>query len=200
MVMERSGNCKNIGVYGGTFNPIHYGHLINIEFIRDAFSLDKVLFIPTKSPVHKPAYNIDPYDRLNMVKLAIDDNPYFDASAIEIDRDSPSYTITTINDLKKKFISDKLHLIIGSDSFNELDSWKSYRELLSEISLIVIKRPGSETLREDILNITKEIKICENPLIDISSSMIRDRIQNGKSIKYLTPDSVINYIQKKGAI
>ncbi len=198
MVTARSGNIRRTGIFGGTFNPVHYGHLINIEFIRERYSLDRIILVPAKIPVHKEIYDrIDPYQRLEMTTLAVRGNPNFEVSTLEIERETPSYTIITVNELASKFPDDKLYLIIGSDSFNELDTWKSYKELLAGIPLIVMKRPGSEALRDEILEIAEEVNVFENPLIDISSSQIRDRIKMGLTVRYLLPDDVAEYIYKK---
>ncbi len=188
-----------IGLLGGTFNPIHYGHLINAEIIRENFQLDKILFIPSKHPVHKDLEgNIPSEDRFNMVKLAIAGNNSFDVSRIEIDRDGGSYTIITIKQLQVFYEKAELYLIIGSDSFNEIGIWKDSKEILQIVPLIVMKRPGYEKINKKIIETAKEVKFTDNPLIGISSSMIRDNIKNNKTIKYLVPVKVEDYIKKKG--
>lgn len=199
METARSGNIRRTGIFGGTFNPVHYGHLINIEFIREKYSLERIILIPAKIPVHKNiSDNIAPSDRLEMLRLAVTGNNFIEVSGIEIERETPSYTIITVNELRALYPDDKLYLIIGSDSFNELDTWKSYKELLADIPLIVMKRPGSEALRNDIHAISREVNVLENPLIGISSSMIRERIKKGLTVRYLIPDPVADYIYRKG--
>lgn len=196
--MAKLDNSRRTGIFGGTFNPIHIGHLINLEFIREKYSLDRVFVIPAKVPVHKNITDsIDPADRLEMVKLAFSGNRFVEISEIEINRESPSYTIITLEDIRHLFPDDELYLIIGSDSFNELDTWKSYKEILAEIPLIIMKRPGSTKLRDDLLLLALEVNVFENPLIEISSSMIRERIKNNLSVRYLIPDAVADYIYKK---
>jgi nicotinate-nucleotide adenylyltransferase len=198
MVMARYGNIRRIGIFGGTFNPIHYGHMINIELIREKYSLEKIFVIPAKIPVHKIITDqIDPAARFEMVKIAFANNNFIEVSDIEINRDTPSYTVITLKELGTLYPDDKLYLIIGSDSFNELDTWKSYKEILADRPLIVMKRPGSEALRDDIFSLAAEVNIFENPLIGISSSMIRDRIKNNLSVRYLIPDNVAEYIYRK---
>ena len=197
--MERLDKIKKIGIFGGTFNPIHYGHLINLEFIREQYNLDKVILIPAKMPVHKElSGSVQAADRMEMVNLAVSDNKFFETSSIEFDRDSASYTIITVNELRELYHDDELYLIIGSDSYNELDTWKSYEELLKSISLIVMLRPGSVVLRDDLPVVPGSVFITDSPLIDISSSLIRERISRGYTAKYLTPDAVIDYINRKG--
>jgi len=132
-----------------------------------------------------------------MVKIAVSDNHFLEVSDLEIKRETPSYTVLTIEELSIMYPDDKLYLIIGSDSFNELDTWMSYKELLAGIPLIIMKRPGSTALRDDITALAKEVNIFQNPLIEISSSMIRERIKKNLSIRYLTPDAVSEYITRK---
>ncbi len=196
MEMERR-DKKRIGVYGGTFNPIHYGHLINAEFLREEHGLDKILFVPSKDPVHKKLEgSATAIDRFEMVKLAIKGNSFFEISDIEIKRDEPSYTILTLKQLTTLYPGDDLFFIIGSDSFNELDTWMDSEELLSLGKFIVLNRPGNTKLREDILQ-RGTFYIYHNPLIEISSSTIRAKIKNGTSARYLLPDTVLEYILQK---
>ncbi len=190
---------KRIGIFGGTFNPVHHGHLINIELIKERFSLDLVLFIPAKIPVHKQISGpVEPSDRLRMVELAIDGYPGFSVSSIEIDRCSPSYTITTLEELKISYPCEELILIIGSDSFNELDTWREYEKIIYEYSLIVMLRNGNEVLRDDLFSAAKKVDIHRESMIEISSSIIRERVKQGLPIRYMTTDSVIEHIMAKG--
>jgi len=196
--MVKSDKVKRIGIFGGTFNPIHHGHLINIELIKENFNLDLVLLIPAKIPVHKTVTDkVNPSDRLKMTELAIAGTDSFKVSELELNRDSASYTITTLEELKTIYPGDKLFLIIGSDSFNELDTWKEYKKILSEYPLIVIQRSGNTQLRDDLLSIG-DVQIQKESMIEISSSMIRDRVKKGLPIRYLTTDDVINFISDKG--
>jgi len=199
MEMVKSDRIKKIGVFGGTFNPIHHGHLINIELIREQFNFDLIIFIPSKNPVHKTITDmIQPSERFEMVKLAIAGNDYFQVSDIEIKRQSPSYTITTLAELKTIYPGDELFLIIGSDSFNELDTWKEYRKILADYPLVIMLRRTDTQLRKDLLSLVCRIDIFSGAMIDISSSMIRERVKNNFQIKYLTTDSVIDFIYSKG--
>jgi nicotinate-nucleotide adenylyltransferase len=199
MAMVRSDNKKRIGIFGGTFNPIHYGHLINIAAVRENFDLDLVLFVPVKEPVHKSLRdNILPDNRMKMTELAIAGEKHYKALDIEIKRESPSYTITTLEELKKIYCNDDLFLIIGSDSFNELDTWREYKKILLDYAIIVLQRPGDESLREDLLSIAKSVELQKGYMIEISSSMIRDRVSRGLPIKFFTADDVVKYIRDKG--
>ncbi len=187
-----------IGLFGGTFNPVHYGHLINAEIIKENLGLDKILFIPSKHPVHKNLDgNVSSEDRFNMLKLASEDNPDFDVSRIEIDRKDESYFIITIKQLFDIYKKAELFLLIGADAFNEIDIWKDSQEILQIVSFIVMKRPGFEHINQDIIRMAKNIKFVENPLIEISSSNIRENIKKNKSIKYLVPLRVEEYIITK---
>lgn len=190
-----------IGIMGGTFNPIHLGHLILSEYIREEASLDKIIFIPTGDPPHKDKNSvIDGFHRKNMLEFSIKDNPYFSLSDIELKRENKSYTIDTIAELRKVHIDDELFMIIGADSLYSIEYWKDSSKLLTGIDFVVADRVLREkkNLIEEIkrLNILHNIEIeyFDSPLIDISSTEIRDRIKKGKSIKYLVKEDVNKYI------
>jgi nicotinate-nucleotide adenylyltransferase len=187
-----------IGLLGGTFNPVHNGHLINAEIVKENSKLDKILFIPSKHPVHKNLEgNVSSEDRFNMLKLAVKDNHKFDVLRIEIDRKDESYFITTIKQLFEIYKNAELFLLIGADAFNEINIWKDSEEILQIVSFIVMKRPGYENINHNIVNTAKYVKFIENPLIEISSSKIRENIRNNISIKYLVPLKVEEYIISK---
>ncbi len=197
--MVKSDSLRKTGIFGGTFNPIHHGHLINIELLTDQFNLDRVLFIPAKIPVHKNvAGNIIPEDRLKMVEIAIECSEKFYSSGIEINRETASYTITTLRELEDLYPDDELFLIIGSDSFNELDTWKDYKNILSGYKIIVMMRPGDAELRNDLLTYALKVEQYRGALIEISSSMIRERVNRDLPVRYLTTDNVIEFIRIKG--
>jgi nicotinate-nucleotide adenylyltransferase len=187
-----------IGLFGGTFNPIHYGHLINAEIIKDSYNLDKILFIPSRYPVHKNLEgNVSSEDRFNMLRLAVEGNSGFDVSRIEIDRKDDSYFIFTIKQFNIIYKNSDIFLLIGTDAFNEIDTWKDSEEVMQIVSFIVMKRPGHDYINNNIVNKVKDAKFVENPLIEISSSKIRENINNNKSIKYLVPLKVEEYIITK---
>ncbi len=187
-----------LGIFGGTFNPIHYGHLINAEIIRSDYGLDKIIFIPSKSPVHKDlAGGVSAEDRCAMVSLGIRNVKGFEVSTIEIDREGPSYTIATIHELKTMRPRDLMFLIIGTDLLREIDTWKDPEQLLDSVPVIAMKRPGANDLPGmDLAGY--RIQYAHNPLIDISSTCIRERVRVEKSVRFLLPDSVIRYIKKRG--
>ena len=184
-----------IGIYGGTFNPPHLGHLIVAEEIRQRFCLEKVMFIPSARPPHKTdSPVIDSADRYEMTALATRDNPHFDISDIEIRRSGKSYTIDTIKELKKIYGPEvDIFFIMGGDSIFEIETWKEPDKLLNLCKVVVTTRPGfdlkgiEERLREKII-------VAEVSHIGISSTEIRRRVQEGKSIRYLVPRQVEEYI------
>ncbi|NLW22222.1 MAG: nicotinate-nucleotide adenylyltransferase [Tissierellia bacterium] len=192
-----------IGIMGGTFDPIHNGHLILAEYSRTNFNLDKVLFIPTGRPPHKDnKYISSNLHRLNMTLLAINSNPYFELSTIEMDREKTTYTIDTIKYLQSKYKNRDFYFILGSDSLYQIDKWKDYENLLKICNFIVAKRPSQEadSIEDWIKKLREEynslIYPLELPLIEISSTQIRERVKRGLSIKYLVPQSVEFYIEK----
>ena len=190
-----------IGIFGGSFNPIHYGHLVLAEHSRDAAGLDRVILIPAyESPFKKGTGGESSIHNLEMTRLAIEGNAFMDVSSIEVDKGEMSYTVDTMRFIKKRCgPDDKLYFIMGADSFMGLESWLGAEELLRNYSFVVGRRPGCEAgkldetadwLREKY---GADIKVVPVPQVDISSTDIRERFRTGKSVKYLTPDSVIEY-------
>lgn len=183
-----------IGILGGTFNPIHIGHLILAEEVRQAIGLSKVIFIPTNLPPHKDNGEvITASHRLSMLRLAIRGNRFFAVSDIEIKRDGRSYTIDTLKELKKIYSSDELYFIIGSDLFNYLDEWKDLKEIIAMVQFIVATRPGYSL--DNLPAYMRKINICA---VDISAYKIRQCIKSNRSFRYLVPEVVWHYIIKKG--
>jgi nicotinate-nucleotide adenylyltransferase len=193
---------KRIGVLGGTFDPIHIGHLIFAEQVRVLCDLDKVIFIPAKNPPHKLNDGVTQINhRFEMCRIAIQSNKYFEVSDIEMLSDNLSYTYNTLQKMKKELgSSTDLYFIVGSDAWLDLDEWYKSEALLNEFSFIIGDRPGyKENLVNDKIKIIKEkyntnVEKIDIPEIDISSSNIRDLVFQGKSIKYLTPEAVEKYI------
>jgi nicotinate-nucleotide adenylyltransferase len=183
-----------IGILGGTFNPIHLGHLILAEEVMEKLNLDKIIFVPTYLPPHKDNSDIAPaLDRFKMVKLAIKGNERFSVSDIEIKRKGRSYTIDTVKEFKKLYPNDELYFICGSDLLNYLDSWRDLDEILKLINFVVATRPGYP-----LDKIPAHIQRIDIRAIDISGFVIRQAIKNKKSFRYLVPEAVYRYINKRG--
>ncbi len=181
-----------IGILGGTFNPIHYGHLILGEQVRVQLKLDKVIYVPSFMPPHKSSNGlVDAVHRLRMTALAVKKNPRFAASDIEIRRRGTSYTVETLREIKKRYPAAELFLIGGSDLVSELPTWKNIDEIFSLARFVLAKRPGFGKR----LSGRHFIKI-HVAQVDISSSLIRELISEGRSIRYLTPGTVVEYIEK----
>lgn len=185
---------KRIGFFGGTFNPIHMGHLAIAQMAQETFKLDKVIFIPSHQPPHK---NIAPLasakERYNLVKLAVAGNDLFEVSDVETKRVGKSYTIDTLQHFCKVYSKAKLFFIVGGDSFATLPKWKNIDEILKLITFIVVNRPGYHASKKNIKHLT-----VNKPGIDISSSYLRNRIESGKSVRYLVPEVIFHYIEKHG--
>jgi nicotinate-nucleotide adenylyltransferase len=183
-----------IGILGGTFNPIHTGHLILAEEAREKLGLDKVVFVPAFLPPHKDNGDItSAVDRLKMVKLAIKDNRYFSVSSTEIKRAGRSYTIDTIREFKERYPNDELYFVIGSDLLKYLEEWKDLNQILEMVRFIVATRPGYP-----LEKIPSYIKTMAIRAVDISAFEIREAIKENKSFRYLVPEGVCKYITKKG--
>ncbi len=165
---------KRLGILGGSFDPVHQGHLMMAESAADAFSLDKVVFVVANHSPFKDERNASAPDRLNMVKAAIKHNPRLELSDVEIKRGGISYTVDTLNYFKKEYPHAELFLIIGGDNVPGLGRWKNIEAIKAMARFIVIERDW----------------------FDVSSSLLRDRLNKKKSIRYLTPESVIRYITK----
>ncbi|MDD5431381.1 MAG: nicotinate-nucleotide adenylyltransferase [Candidatus Omnitrophica bacterium] len=182
-----------IGILGGTFNPVHLGHLILAEEAREKLELDKVIFVPAFLPPHKDNSNIaDAKDRLEMAKLACKGNKFFFVSDIEIKRNGRSYTIDTIKEFKAKFPDDELYFIIGSDLLKYLDEWKDLSEIIKIVKFIVATRPGYPLERIPTYITTMDIRA-----IDVSAFEVRKCIKESKSFRYLVPEAVFDYINKR---
>lgn len=182
-----------IGILGGTFNPIHIGHLILAEEARERIGLDKVIFVPTFLPPHKDNSDIAPAkDRLNMVRLAIKGNRHFLVSDVEIRRDGRSYTIDTLKEFNKKYSRQDLYFIIGSDLLKYLDDWKDLDEIIKLVKFIVVTRPGFP-----LEKIPSYIKTMAIRAVDVSAFEIRSCVKENKSFRYLVPEAVYKYIVNK---
>ena len=196
---------RKIGIMGGTFDPIHTGHLVTAEAIRIEYGLEKVLFIPAAHPPHKQHSQVTPsIHRYIMTTMAISSNPHFYVSPIEIERPGLSYTIDTVVELIKEYGNNtEFYFITGTDAIQELPTWRDIDHLLDICYFIAATRPGWIGSLDDVIkkfgNKGKE-RIHRLPTLEleISSTDIRERVRQGRSIKYIVPESVENYILKEG--
>ena len=194
-----------IGVFGGTFDPIHIGHLIIAEEARLRLGLSNVIFVPAGEPWLKGAREISPAaHRLEMIKLAIASNPHFRVSMGDLDRGGPSYTVDTIADLRRDLgEAANFYFILGLDALAEFAMWREPRRIIEMCYLVAARRPearefDSESLERSIPGISRRLIILDNPQIGISSSEIRERVAKGLSIRNLVPDAVERYIREQG--
>ena len=218
---------KKIGLLGGTFNPVHFGHLRSAVEVQRGFALDSVCFIPSAIPPHKDSSCVaDAMDRLEMIRMAISDYSPLTVSDVELKRTGPSYTIDTVKHFKTfQTAHTDFYLIVGLDAFLEIDTWKSFRELFDLVPFIVMSRPGpnyadptaelknlgnfldakiskgyyfSEQDSCYIHEVCKPVYICEVSQIDISSTKIRRMAQKGEPVCFLVPPKVEHFIKSKG--
>ena len=191
---------KKIGIIGGSFNPIHQGHLIIAEWFRQELMLDLIIFIPTFISPFKleDSEVIDPMDRLAMLKLAIESNSKFIYDDFEINKKAVSYTIDTLKYLKSKYLNSDLFYLIGEDQAQKFNKWNKWEDILSIVQLCIARRDFNDEQIKSINEVFKSIKYTpvwiSSPKIEISSTEIRNRVKKGKSIKYLTDDKVVDYI------
>ena len=194
---------RKVGIIGGTFNPIHTGHLILAEAAYEAFDLDEVLFVPTGiSNLKDPSIILDKKTRIALTGEAIGENPHFALSTIETDRPGTSYTYETLELLNKEYPNSEYYLIIGADSLFQLEEWKRPADIMKNAVILAAKRKGATT--QELLDRIDELKekydadirLLPCTYIDISSTEIRERIKNGKSIRYLVPAVTEKYIKK----
>lgn len=193
-----------VGIMGGTFDPIHNGHLATADAVMDSLKLDQVLFIPAARPPHKRGRHIaDTHHRLAMTVIATCSNPHFRVSTVEIDRSGPSYAVDTVDSLKNNFPPHtNFYFILGADAALELHTWYHAQELIAKCFFVVATRQGTEFDLDAVqmhfsVDHQKHLIRVETPALEISSTDIRDKIRNGRSIKYLVPEAVELYIRKE---
>lgn len=189
---------RRIGIMGGTFDPIHHGHLIAASEVQDRFGLDQVVFVPTGQPWQKGHSHVSAAeDRYLMTVIATASNPCFGVSRVDIDRPGPTYTVDTLRDLTAAYGSDvELYFITGPDALSAILSWKDAEQVFDLAHFIGVTRPGYELTDEHLPADAAEL--VEIPAMAISSSACRDRVAAGKPVWYLVPDGVVQYIAKRG--
>ncbi len=194
-----------IGLLGGTFDPIHFGHLRLAEEVREALGLEQVWFIPAGTPPHKRAEPHSPFrDRLELVRLAVADHPAFEVLDIEGQRPGPSYTVETLRQLHQRFPGREFYFLLGLDSFLELDTWYQYRRL-PELAVLVVANRGLQGLKEAYPRLAEifpepslraRVLFQEITPLEISSTSIRRLCREGRSIRYLVPEAVRRYVEE----
>jgi len=183
-----------LGIFGGSFNPIHVAHLVIATRAAEAVHLDRVLFVPTgRTPLKDPGELAPARDRLEMVRRAVRGNPLFAASDLELRRGGTSYTIDTLREVRRR-TGAELFVILGADAANLLPRWREAEAVQKAATFVLIRRPGHR-LRS---RMPKQYQVVDCPLLDISSTEIRERARAGRSIRYLVPDGVERYIRRKG--
>ena len=192
---------RKIGIMGGTFNPIHNAHLLLAENAREQFGLDRIIFIPSGQSYMKEHEVIPSGElRYQLVKMAIQENPYFTCSRLEIDRPGRTYTVDTLRELKRMYPGDELFFIMGADSLCGMEQWYQFENIFELAAILVAVRDETdETKLDDIITHMKttyraDIRMIMTERMDISSTIIREKIRNGKSVRYLLPKECAEYI------
>jgi nicotinate-nucleotide adenylyltransferase len=208
--VQHIGEVRRLGVLGGSFDPVHLGHLIAAECVRDALELDLVLFVPAhRSPLKEEVEAAAPH-RLEMVRLAIGDHPFFAVSTVDLDRPPPSYTVDTLALLRHAYPRAAFYLIIGYDSYQEFDRWRQPELIVRQAELVVVSRPGFPTAGSPLWERHPaaapsaawrqfaRVHFVDIPLIGISSTDIRRRVREGRTISFQVPAAVERYILSHG--
>ncbi len=193
-----------LGLFGGSFDPIHYGHLLLAESARDQLNLDRVIFLPLGEPPHHKDIRSLSDDRFNTTVLAIQDYPEFEASRYEIDKKGVSYSVDTLRHYRTLFPNDEVFWIVSSETFNDFPNWRSPAEICRLASLVIARRagypePNFESFTSFCDPKTIEVfkrQVIDFPFLEISSTLLRQRVRKGRSIRFLTPNPVVEYINK----
>ncbi|MBY0204255.1 nicotinate-nucleotide adenylyltransferase [Paenibacillus polysaccharolyticus] len=188
-----------IGIMGGTFDPIHMGHLLAAEAARDSHALDEIWFMPSHVPPHKPSAGATGQQRLEMTELAVKQATQYEVLGIEMELGGVSYTIDTMRELWRRFPEHEFYFIIGADMVNYLPKWEEIEELASKMTFIGVGRPGFQLHLDDLPDALQgRVLLAEMPLVDISSTAIRRRLAKGHSVRFMIPDAVHQYIVRSG--
>tara|TARA_B100000676_G_C18050847_1_gene831067 strand:- start:1386 stop:1961 length:576 start_codon:yes stop_codon:yes gene_type:complete len=181
-------------IFGGTFDPIHKGHLLAAELALNSYNFNKVIFVPAGNPWMKSSNTVSAFHRLNMIKIAIDSNPAFFVSDVDIQRKGPTYMVDTLSDLNKKNSEDKPCILLGSDVLSDIKKWHRYKDLIQSSEFFVINRPGFNSAKSYMKNI--KFNIIDGKFIEVSASEIREKIKQGSNLDLLVPEKVEDYIRK----
>ncbi|OMD57078.1 nicotinate-nucleotide adenylyltransferase [Paenibacillus sp. FSL E2-0274] len=188
-----------VGIMGGTFDPLHIGHMMAAEAARDTYGLQEVWFMPSHIPPHKHEAGVSGEDRLAMVQEAVKNHEAFCTLDWEVVRGGVSYTYETIRRLQEEYPHFDLYFIIGADMVQYLPKWNEIEELVQRLTFIGVGRPGTPLDLDALPDfIAKKVLLADMPLVDISSTMLRERAAAGKSIRYMVPEAVFDYVQRSG--
>jgi nicotinate-nucleotide adenylyltransferase len=194
--MNGNGLAQRIGIMGGTFDPIHHGHLVAASEVADFFSLDEVIFVPTGQPWQKEDRKVSPAeDRYLMTVIATAANPRFSVSRVDIDRPGETYTIDTLRDLRRERPDAEFYFITGADALAKMISWRDADDLFTMAHFVGCTRPGHRLTMSSLP--PDRISLVEIPALAISSTECRERVRGGHPIWYLVPDGVVQYISKR---
>jgi nicotinate-nucleotide adenylyltransferase len=188
---------RRLGVFGGTFDPPHVGHLALAEWARERLGLDRVLFVVAGQPPHKSRDGLSSSAaRLAMTRLAVRGHPAFEVSTIELESAGPSYTVDTLRRLSRRHPESRLYLLMGADNLDELPTWREPAEIRRLASVAVAARPGADARARHLRGGKRSAVMLDNPVLDVSSTMVRARARAGRSVRYLVPDAVARYIDR----
>lgn len=191
-----------LGVFGGTFDPPHIGHLILAQIACDTLNLERVLFVPAAQPPHKQDQGVTPpLHRFAMLQRAIQGNPYFEVSRIDMDRQGPHYTSDMLSLVRAQNRGYELFFLLGADSLSELMTWRAPEWIIAQAILAVWRRPNVpinlEALEARLPGVRERVVLIDAPLIEISATSLRESLRRGHSIRYQVPDAVLEYIQRQ---
>lgn len=198
---EKGTRQQRLGVMGGTFDPIHHGHLVAASEVQALFDLDEVMFVPTGEPWQKAGRKVSvPEDRYLMTTIATASNPRFSVSRVDIERPGPTYTVDTLRSIRALRGADtEIYFITGADALSKILTWKGAEELFDLAHFIGVSRPGVKLDASDITHLPEDkVTLVEVPALAISSTACRDRVGRGLPLWYLVPDGIVQYIAKRG--
>lgn len=192
-----------LGIFGGTFDPVHYGHLLLAETCRQELQLDSVRFIPAGSPPHKTTADItDGHARADMLRLAVSGYPEYVVDRRELKRRGPSYTVDTLAELKQEFPQAQLYFLMGADSLRDVPSWREPERITQLATIVAVNRPGLPVPDADVVRqwcgdvLAQRIQVLSMPGTDVAATDLRERIRNGKGLRFLTPKAVEAFIDE----
>lgn len=195
-----SADQQRIGIFGGSFNPLHQGHLIVAEFAAESINLDQVLFTPVVHPPHRSGSELAPIQhRLAMIEMAIAGNTRFFTSLVDVERPGPHYSVETVQILEQQFAGSQLYFVMGGDSFKSFPRWHQPEQIVEHCRLAVMRRPSHKPVEPDMHdalmpNLHQRVDMIEAPPIGISATRVREQLATGRSVRYLVPDNVLDYI------